>query len=430
MQSEDEILTQLPPPIKELDQAMGATQLNDDEDDKEKTAPPSPSLVEKKNHLPPLKKIPYPMDILDLEELANAPVQEWNMFLPKRGNQLEFFHPELQPGMADSMEPNTYWAIGDGSDKCEYHIWNDFIEPDEITKNCKVGGSRGYLEIDINESSSFPKITIVIIFDVDKLAPHEALVQASQQYDEARMARNDWPYALNTDTLQCVLFADTNCFLEWRLNDVKVKFNSPALAARLEDNQVVWMDRIKNTLWEYVFIHIWSHFFINVEQPTPEVNLFYQDLMVMKMIFLDKMEKVTFDAEVKDGPPHLEAFEHWFALNGMVRLMYLKEKGLTWKNHLDYLKNPMGDRAALEAAGIKGITKWVLVGEKGWKQEAKKRIAEVCGEPKLKKQCKENDNDDEEEEIPKPKEPFSAYEKVGRNGRNLRSKKRYSSLPY
>ena len=135
--------------------------------------------------------------------------------------------------------------------------------------------------------------------------------------------------------------------------------------------------------------------------------------MSMKLIFLDKMEKVSFDAEVKDGPPHLEAFEHWFALNGMVRFSYLKDKGLTWKNHLEYLKNPIGDQAVLEAAGVKGTTKWVLVGDKGWKQEAKKHIAEICGEPKLKKPKKEEE-EEEEEEPPKPKEPFSAYEKVGR----------------
>ena len=71
MQSEDEISTQLPPPIEELDQVMGATQLGDDDE----TAPPSPSLIEKENHLPHLKQIPYPMDILDMQELANAPVQ-------------------------------------------------------------------------------------------------------------------------------------------------------------------------------------------------------------------------------------------------------------------------------------------------------------------------------------------------------------------
>ena len=67
MQSEEEISTQLPPPIEELDQAMGATQLGDNDDDV--TAPPSPSLVpmkeeekekkkKKKTHLPPLHKSP------------------------------------------------------------------------------------------------------------------------------------------------------------------------------------------------------------------------------------------------------------------------------------------------------------------------------------------------------------------------------------
>ena len=197
-----------------------------------------------------------------------------------------------------------------------------------------------------------------------------------------------------------------HCFPKWKLNDVKVKFNSPALDGRLKEHQAIWCNQIKNTLWEYVFLHIWSHFFINVEQPSYEADLFYRDLMSMKLIFLDKMEDVTFNTEVKSGPPHLEAYEHWFALNGMVRFSYLNKKGLTWGSPYEYLNTAVGDRAALEAAGVKGKTKWELVGDKGWKQEAKKRIAEVCGEPKIKKAKKD-------EEAPKPDEPFSAYEKVG-----------------
>ena len=204
MQSDEDISTQVPPPIEELDKIMQGS--DNDEEDK-KTPPPSPSLVAKEMHLPPIKQIPYPMDLLDMDELVNVPVQDWNALLPKHGNRLEMFHPELQPGMADGMEPNTYWVIGEDSDKCEYHIQKDFIEPEEIMEYCQVGGSCGYLEIDINECSSFPKITIVIIFDVDKLAPHEALVQASQQYNDIAMAKDDWPYGLNADTLQCVLFA-------------------------------------------------------------------------------------------------------------------------------------------------------------------------------------------------------------------------------
>ena len=91
MQSEDEICAQVPPTIEELDKMMECSE-NDE------TAPPSPSLIEeekKENHLPPMRQIPYPMDILDIQELANAPVQEWNALLPKRGNRLEMFYPEL-----------------------------------------------------------------------------------------------------------------------------------------------------------------------------------------------------------------------------------------------------------------------------------------------------------------------------------------------
>ena len=87
MQSEEDISTQLPPPIEELDQAMGATQLSNDE----KNAPPSPSLVpekeekeKKKMHLPPLAQMPYPMDMGSLEMLENAPVPDWKALLPKQ----------------------------------------------------------------------------------------------------------------------------------------------------------------------------------------------------------------------------------------------------------------------------------------------------------------------------------------------------------
>ena len=87
MQSKDEICAQVPPPIKELDHMMGATQLSDN-DDKDKTAPPSPSLVpekkKKKMHLPPLAQMPYPMDMGSLEMLENAPVSNWKAFLPKQ----------------------------------------------------------------------------------------------------------------------------------------------------------------------------------------------------------------------------------------------------------------------------------------------------------------------------------------------------------
>ena len=46
MQDED-VLTQVPPTVEELDHAMGATQGDSDDD---KTTPPSPSLVPKKMH--------------------------------------------------------------------------------------------------------------------------------------------------------------------------------------------------------------------------------------------------------------------------------------------------------------------------------------------------------------------------------------------
>ena len=90
MQSDKDISSQVPPPIEELDKIMQGS--DDDEEDKDKTAPPSPSLVQKETHLPPFQQIPYPMD---MEELAKAPVQDWNALLPKHGDHFKMFRPEL-----------------------------------------------------------------------------------------------------------------------------------------------------------------------------------------------------------------------------------------------------------------------------------------------------------------------------------------------
>ena len=268
MQQDDELCAQVPPTAEELDYHMA----NHDNDDDEKTAPPSPSLVPKKMHLPPLIQVPYPMDVMCVEELANAPVPDWKSFLPKYANRYELFFPALKPGMADHLEPNTYWVVGQDAEDCEYKINKEFMEPNEITKYCSVKGERGYLILHINKSYPFPKIIMVIIFNVNKLAPHEALVQASQQYDDVAMAKDDWPYTISRETLQCVLFADTNCFPEWNLRSTEVSFNPIGLDCELDECKALWCNRIKNTLWEFVFLHIWSFFFLNVQQQTPRLS--------------------------------------------------------------------------------------------------------------------------------------------------------------
>ena len=329
--------------------------------------------------------------------------------------------------MADHLEPNTYWAVGQDLDDCKYKINKDFVEPQVITEYCRVKGERGYLVLRINASYPFPRIVMVIIFNVDKLAPHEALVQASQQYDNVAMAKDDWPYAISHETLECVLFADMMCFPKWKLCSMEVAFNPVGLDRELEEHKFVWCNHIKNTLWEFVFLHVWSFFFLNVQQPDPEGELHYSELMAMKFLFLNKMECVTFKAGTKMEVDHLELFEHWFTLNGMIHFMYLDHMGLTWVGAYKYLNMNIGNHAVLEAAGVKGKVNWRLTGDKGWQKEVKKYIAEMCGEPKMKKQQKKNKEEEkekkkEDEELPEPDEPFITYEKVGRKWKKLWSK--------
>ena len=124
MQDED-VLTQVPPTAEELDYHMA----NHNDDENEKTAPPSPSLVPKHMHLPPLTQVPYPMDIMCLEELANAPVPDWKSLIPKHAGRYELFFPELKPGMVDHLEPNTYWVVGQDLDDCKYKIIRNLLNP-------------------------------------------------------------------------------------------------------------------------------------------------------------------------------------------------------------------------------------------------------------------------------------------------------------
>ena len=110
MQSEDKISTQLPPPIEELDQAIGATQLTYNE----KSAPPPPWCPRRCTCHPWFRSLTLWTSwcwrslqmLLFLIEST----------LPKHAGHYELFFPELKPGMADHLKPNTYWAVGQDLD--------------------------------------------------------------------------------------------------------------------------------------------------------------------------------------------------------------------------------------------------------------------------------------------------------------------------
>ena len=92
--------------------------------------------------------------------------------------------------------------------------------------------------------------------------------------------------------------------------------------------------------------------------------------------------------------------------------------GLTWHSPYEYLNTPVGDCAVLEAAGVKGTVKWKLTGDKGWKQEAKKHIAEACREPKMKKARKDD------EELPSQMSPSQPMRRWVGSGKSLWFKKK------
>ena len=136
--------------------------------------------------------------------------------------------------MVDHLEPNTYLAVGADTDAAEYRINHKFEMPFEITKHCCVKGVQAYIAIYINLGCPLdPSMTMVIIFDVNKLSPHEVFLHVSQQYDAKLMKKDDWAYVINEETLKCIPFFRCNCISRVQCHRVHVHFNPEKLDLHL-----------------------------------------------------------------------------------------------------------------------------------------------------------------------------------------------------
>ena len=312
---QEEISSLIPPTVEELDNMMGATQSQEtqsQETQSQDTQPPThvnlfeehkkaakedtyemlkvrglPASIERDKLV-----VPYPFDVFSIEELAQAPIPDWSEVSHKHYHAHPEYIPHLLPAMADHLEPNTYWAIGGENNGAAYSINPKFVKPKDLER-CKVHEPRGYIEFVVYHK---PDVKLLIVFDADIMAPHEAIITASQLYEPELMSKDQWPFETCEEDIQVYLYAEHFCIPDFKPYNIRVKFNSPTLAKEVKDFISEPIKRVKNTLWEFVFIHVWSHFIMNVPQEKGDTEDMNKQLMAQKYCFLDKFEDVKFES--------------------------------------------------------------------------------------------------------------------------------------
>ena len=137
--------------------------------------------------------------------------------------------------------------------------------------------------------------------------------------------------------------------------EVQVSFNDRNLYKKLEGYTCLKFERVKNTLYEQLMLHVWSHFFLDTPQANEESREIMEKVQYMKFAFWDHFAKVEFTSDINMSVPNLKPFEYWIVNNCTVRLSHLRDMGLTWVNTGKYLDNLETDISAFEAAGVIGL---------------------------------------------------------------------------
>ena len=149
------------------------------------------------------------------------------------------------------------------------------------------------------------------------------------------------------------------------------------------------LEEIKNTLYENILMNIWTCFFIDVPQSTPEQKYISNIIMGTKHCFYDSFFKIYFDpglAEIVDQ--NLYNFEYWIVRNSKIRLSYLRGLGLTWQKCEKYKQTDLATVSLLEAAGVKGLMKRNQPTEKEWHEAIQETVDEMTEQEQPLKKIK------------------------------------------
>ena len=180
----------------------------------------------------------YLITIKNLSELLKPPIPDW---LAVGETNCEMFVPHFMYEMKESLEPHVYWICPDCDQ--EYSPDPEFKMPEQLTYLvCTVKGKRGVLSLDFN---FYKKFYIVLVFNAEEMAPHEALIHVSRILPgEALMYLEPGMYKPHA-SLQVYLFYNEEeiCggIKEFKPEEIHVGFNEPNLDKALKDMNVIEM---------------------------------------------------------------------------------------------------------------------------------------------------------------------------------------------
>ena len=318
----------------------------------------------------------YPITVKNLGELLEPPIPDWSAV---GGTNCEMFRPHFMYEMKESLEPHMYWIRPDCEQ--EYSPDPEFKMPEQLAYPvCIVKGKRGVLSLDFNV---YKKIYIVLVFNAEEMAPHEALIHASRilpgealVYSEPGMYK---PHA----SLQVYLFYKEeeihDGIKEFKPEEICVGFNEPNLDKALKDMNIIKMRQIQNTLYEFVFMHIWTHFFVDTWQCTPDCVHTNNLVLGMKYCYFDKFKTISFSiGHMNMSQQNLYNFEYWIVNNATVCLEHLGKLNLKWKSTKSVTFKALCDVFTYEAAGVETRLKRKQMTQEEW-------------DAMMEKLCKKND---------------------------------------
>ena len=307
----------------------------------------------------------YPITIKNLGELLEPPIPDWSA-IGEKGR--EMFIPNFLYEMKESLEPHVYWIRADREQ--EYSPDPEFKMPEQLAYPvCTVKGKRGVLSLDFD---CYKKIYIVIVFNAEEMAPHEALIHASRILPgEALMYLEPGMYKPHA-SLQVYMFYKEEEFRdsgikEFKLEEICVGFNEPNLDKALKDMNVIEMRQIQNTLYEYILMHIWMYFFVDTWQCTPDRVHTNNLVLGMKYCYLNKFERISFSIGCANlCQQNLFNFEYWIVNNVTVCLEHLGKLNLKWKSAKSVTFKALCDVSAYEAAGVETRLKRKQLTDEEW----------------------------------------------------------------
>ena len=114
-------------------------------------------------------------------------------------------------------------------------------------------------------------------------------------------------------------------------------------------------------------MHIWTHFFVDAWQCTPDRVHTNNLVLGMKYCYFDKFERISFSiGRANLSQQNLYNFEYWIVNNATVRLEHLGKLNLKWKSAKSVTFKALCDVSAYEAVGVETRLKRKQMTQEEW----------------------------------------------------------------